>query len=68
MSCRNSLHLKGKTGKAADEWFYRKDTDFFTAGLIALEHRWSKCIAMEGNYIEKEEVDLNPKYVRFVIY
>ena len=44
-----------------EEWFNGKDPDFFTSGLIALEHRWSKCIALEGNYIEKEEVDLNPK-------
>ena len=29
------------------------------AGLMALEHHWSKCITLEGNYIEKEEVDLN---------
>ena len=26
---------------------------------MALEHHWSKCITLEGNYIEKEEVDLN---------
>ena len=36
-------------------------TDFFSSGLMALEHRWSKCITLEGNYIEKEEVDLNRK-------
>ena len=36
-----------------------KDPDFFSSGLMALEHRWSKCITLEGNYIEKEEVDLN---------
>ena len=35
--------------------------DFFSSGLMALEHRWSKCITLEGNYIEKEEVDLNRK-------
>ena len=29
--------------------------------LMALEHRWSKCITLEGNYIEKEQVDLNRK-------
>ena len=34
---------------------------FFSSGLMALEHRWSKCITLEGNYIEKEEVDLNLK-------
>ena len=26
---------------------------------MALEHRWSKCITLEGNYVEKEEADLN---------
>ena len=34
---------------------------FFSSGLMALEHRWSKCITLEGNYIEKEEVYLNRK-------
>ena len=38
-----------------------KDPDFFSSGLMALEHHWSKCITLEGNYIEKEEVDLNWK-------
>ena len=32
-------------------------TDFFSSGLMALEHHWSKCITLEGNYIEKEKVD-----------
>ena len=34
-----------------------KDPDFFNSGLMALEHRWFKCIILEGNYIEKE-IDL----------
>ena len=34
---------------------------FFSSGLMAIEHRWSMCITLEGNYIEKEEVDLNRK-------
>ena len=46
---------------AAEGWVNGKDTDFFSSGLMALEHRWSKCITLEGNYIEKEEVDLNRK-------
>ena len=46
---------------AVEEWVSGKDTDFFSSGLMALEHRWSKCITLEGNYIEKEEVDLNRK-------
>ena len=44
---------------AVEEWVNGKDPDFFSSGLMALEHRWSKCITLEGSYIEKEEVDLN---------
>ena len=46
---------------AVEEWVNGKDPDFFSSGLMALEHHWSKCITLEGNYIEKEEVDLNRK-------
>ena len=46
---------------AVEEWVKGKDPDFFSSGLMALEHRWFKCITLEGNYIEKEEVDLNRK-------
>ena len=46
---------------ADEEWVNIKDPDFFSSGLMALEHRWSKCIILEGNYIEKEEADLNRK-------
>ena len=46
---------------AVEEWLNGKDPNFFSSGLMALEHRWSKCITLEGNYIEKEEVDLNRK-------
>ena len=46
---------------AAEEWVNGKDPDFFSSGLMALEHCWSKCTTLEGNYIEIEEVDLNRK-------
>ena len=46
---------------AVEVWVSGKDPDFFSSGLMALEHRWSKCITLEGNYIEKEEVDFNRK-------
>ena len=49
-------NLKKET---AEEWVNRKDPDFFSS--MALEHHMSKCITLEGNYIEKEEVDLNRK-------
>ena len=44
---------------AVEEWVNGKDLDFFGSGLMALEHQWSKCIILEGNYIENEEVDLS---------
>ena len=47
--------------KAVDEWINEKDHDFFSSGLMALEHHWSKCITLEGNYIKKEEVELTWK-------
>ena len=43
---------------AVEEWVNGKEPDFFISGLMALEHHWSKCNTLEGNYIEKEEVDL----------
>ena len=46
---------------AVEEWVNGKDPNFFSSGLMALEHCWSKCITLEGNYIEKEEVDLSRK-------
>ena len=46
---------------AVEEWVNEKDPDFVSSGLMALGHRWSKCITLEGNYIEKEAVDLNRK-------
>ena len=46
---------------AVEEWVGDKDPGFFSSGLIALEHCWSKCIILEGNYIEKEEINLTQK-------
>ena len=46
---------------AVEEWVRDKDPGFFSSGLMALEHHWSKCIILEGNYIEKEEFDLTQK-------
>ena len=31
-----------------EEWVNGKDPDFFSSGLMALEHHWSKCITLEG--------------------
>ena len=46
---------------AVEEWVRDKDPGFFSSGLMALEHLWSKCIILEGSYIEKEELDLTQK-------
>ena len=46
---------------AVEEWVNGKDPDFFSSGLMAFENRWLKCITLECNYIEKEEVDPNRK-------
>ena len=46
---------------AVKEWVRDKDPGFFSSGLMALEHHWSKCIILEGKYIEKEEIDLIQK-------
>ena len=46
---------------AVEECVNGKGSDFFSSGLMPLEHRLSKCITLEGNYIEKEEVELNRK-------
>ena len=46
---------------AVEEWVGDKDPGFFSSGLMALEHHWSKCIILEGNYIEKEDIDLTQK-------
>ena len=46
---------------AVEERVNGKDRDVFSSELMALKHRRSKCITLEGNYIEKEKVDLNGK-------
>ena len=57
------LHFRSdeEVATAVEEWVNGKDPDFFSSGLMALEHCWSKCITLEGNYIKKEQVDLNRK-------
>ena len=59
----HGLHFRSdkEVVTAVEEWVSGKDSDFSSSGLIVLEHRWSKCITLEGNYIEKEEMALNRK-------
>ena len=46
---------------AVEEWVNGKDPDFISSGLMANEKHWSKYITLEGNYIEKGEVDFKRK-------
>ena len=39
---------------AVEEWVNGKDPDFFSSGLMALEHHWSKCITLNGNSMKKK--------------
>ena len=59
--CGRHFRSNEEAVAAVEEWVGDKDPGFFSSGLIALEHRWSKCIILEGNYIEKEEIDLTQK-------
>jgi hypothetical protein len=38
---------------AVKEYFADLAEDHYRDGLMGLEHRWSKCISIEGNYVEK---------------
>ena len=46
---------------AIEEWVGDKDPGFFSSGLMALKHSWSKCIILEGNYIEKRRDRSHPE-------
>jgi len=38
---------------ATNSWLEGQDQQFFYNGIRALEKRWTKCISIEGNYVEK---------------
>lgn len=38
---------------AVNEWFDTVDKSFFSNAIEMLEHRWEKCINMQGDYVEK---------------
>ena len=59
--CGRHFRSDEKVVTAVEEWVNGNDPDFFSSGLMALEHSWSKCITLEGNFIKKEELDLNRK-------
>jgi len=38
---------------ATNSWLEGQDEQFFYNGIRALEKRWTKCISVEGDYVEK---------------
>jgi hypothetical protein len=37
------------------EWLNRQPKDFFLSGIRKLPDRWRKCIANQGDYVEKQQ-------------
>ena len=58
--CGRHFRSNEEVVAAFEEWVRDKDPGF-SSGLMALKHCWSKCIILEGNYIQKEEIDLTQK-------
>ena len=46
---------------AVEEWVNGKDPDFFSSRLMALEHRWSKCIILRGQLHRKRRGGSQPE-------
>lgn len=38
---------------AVGAWLEDQDSEFFFNGITALQHRWEKCVAVAGDYVEK---------------
>lgn len=38
---------------AVNDWLEDQPQEFFSRGIRALEHRWTKCIEVQGDYVEK---------------
>jgi len=37
----------------ANGWLKEQDQQFFYNGIRAVEKRWTKCLSVAGNYVEK---------------
>ena len=53
-------HLRGRRFEsdndvicAVEGYLGAQTADFFREGIAKLEHRWSKCIEVQGDYVEK---------------
>jgi len=55
-------HLGGKSFRSnvegvqvVQEWLQWQPRDFFLCGICKLPDRWRKCIANQGDYVEKQQ-------------
>lgn len=39
--------------EAVEQYLQAKETSFYKEGILALHHRWSKCVTIRGDYVEK---------------
>ncbi|XP_071109085.1 protein GVQW3-like [Haliotis cracherodii] len=46
---------------AVEGWLHEQPHGFYHNGLLALTHRWTKCIDLNGVYVEKVEVRSSSK-------
>ncbi|XP_048238123.1 histone-lysine N-methyltransferase SETMAR-like [Haliotis rufescens] len=60
--------LRGRHFRSDDElmtavegWLHEQPHGFYHNGLLALTHHWTKCIDLNGDYVEKEEVRSSSK-------
>jgi len=42
-----------KVESAVDGYFEELDGSHYKQGIEAIEHRWEKCIELQGDYVEK---------------
>jgi len=47
------FHNNGEVIHDVQEWLHWQPKDFFLSGIRKLLDRWHKCIASQGDYVEK---------------
>jgi hypothetical protein len=53
---RRFLSLQG-LASAISQWQFSTPGEWFAAGLSKLPQRWEKCVALNGGYIERLDID-----------
>ncbi|XP_048253216.1 histone-lysine N-methyltransferase SETMAR-like [Haliotis rufescens] len=67
-NAKKKKELRGRHFRSVDElttavegWLHEQPHGFCHNGLLALTNRWTKCIDLNGDYVEKEEVRSSSK-------